>query len=129
MSPSHVAGNGSLWSALPWRSPGVSTSPINSEWHRTLCQLAWCPWSWVQPVSMARERVGDGLFWGAEWPLPRRPDSEPGGQKPGQAKPWGPRLGLWRGGGMDGAVSGVGHLEFPLPKDSPQGGGWRGGGL
>lgn len=32
----------------------------------------------------------------------------------------------WVSGGvgeMDGAVSWVGHLEFPLPKDSPQGGG------
>lgn len=112
------------------RAQRVSASPTNSKWHGTLCQLAWCPWSWVQPVSMARERVGDGVFWGAEWPLPRRPDPEPGGQRPGQAKPWGPRLGLWRGGGSGWGWQWLEHLEFPFPKTSSlQGWGQGGGGL
>lgn len=46
---------------------------------------------------MARDRVEEGVLWGAKWLLPRRPDLEPGGQRPGQAKPWGPETGSLEG--------------------------------
>lgn len=80
------------------------------------------PWELGTACAYGQGEGGGGVLWGAVWPLPRRPDPEPGGRRPGQAKPWGPRLGPWRGGGSGwgwqlGRAMGV----SPLPKPHPRG--------
>lgn len=66
---------------------------------QTLSQLAWCLGSWVQPVLMARELGGEGAL-GSMWPLPGRPDPQPGDQpKAWPGKALGPMAGSLSGGG------------------------------
>lgn len=100
ISPERTTGDGLPMICIALEEPRGSlplpSSPSGTElcasWHGALGSgYSLCLWpgrGW-----------GEGVLWGAVWLLPRRPDPEPGGQRPGQAKPWGPRLGLWRGGG------------------------------
>ena len=87
-----------LPSAVPFRSPEGLCLSHRLQVAQSSVSVGMVPWELGTACAYGQGEGGGWVLWGAVWPLPRRPDPEPGGWSPGPAKPWGPRLGPWKGG-------------------------------
>lgn len=112
-----------LPSAVPFRSPEGLCLSHRLQAAQSSVSVGMVPWELGTACAYGRGEGGGWVLWGAVWPLPRRPDPEPGGWSPGPAKPWGPRLGPWKGGVSRwgwwlGKGSGVSPYPVPTPGNS-----------
>lgn len=115
-----------LPSAVPFRSPEGLCLSRQLQVAQSSVSVGMVPWELGTACAYGQGEGGGWVLWGAVWPLPRRPDPEPGGWSPGPAKPWGPRLGPWKGGGRGwgwwlGKGSGVSPYPVPTPGNSEKG--------